>query len=655
MNKTIFNLFAALAFIFATLAATTPSAYAVGAAAWFSTSPDSTGIPNEADGIALTYVSTNQPDNEAAINAALALCEAGRTAAGGNLTPCTIATDGGGANGEMIIFSADNPAESCFNQAGSFPPILSYAVGPSTDDAFMSANAICLTVATRDANDGARDPMAFPNDCAIQSLRHDHDNDISTANIDVMDGVGLCDETGVICPVDQFKNSSSNCVACPTATHNIINVNGTDTCLSMCESEDEIRSTTTGDCVEILTCEGRTIDGNADGVPNVANGLCMACPDNTLDLGVSCGGCFPGFVENAASEDGCRAAANSDDCQTIDDTMPIYANGDCVSATSDSDCANAGFSVSLPMAALDDSAALTGGCVAAVVPEFRYQIGEMTVIASEDTPLSVNVSVAAALSINIAASVDNTLSYSSDSEGQLMVSPAGIVGFVSGVTISVGVHRIEIIAAEDNTPIMTIGMYLMVAAAAAEPNEEEAVSVVSSASSSNKNKTGIIVGLLMLGVYIANTDATAASAIRWTPSYALSGNNGNVSYSVGSRWTATTDDWRYYWQTATSDGGEFVYGSGMNWNNGIFAANIDSETDAELTDVDMSISAAKTAGMWQLNGGYHLNMQISDTETDAENRLNISAGYYLDRWLLSANANTDGDTAAAKVNYSYRF
>ena len=637
MNKTIFNLFAALAFIFAALA--TPSAYAVGAAAWNANGPMGTSA---------TYVSFNQPNNEAAISVALRVCNENRFT-NAAATPCVSVTDGAAGTGEIIIFSADNPAESCFNKSDTYPPISAYGVGANPAMALETAAGICSM------QDEARDPST--GDCEGEAIRYDHDNDDSTDPIVTEQGEGICDETGIICLPNQLKDLSTTevCIDCPTATHEIVEVGGTDTCLSMCESENERRETGTGDCVPFLTCEGRTIDGNADGVPNVANGLCMACPDNTLDLGVACGGCFPGFVENAASEDGCRAAANSDDCQTIDDTMPIYANGDCVSATSDADCANAGFSVSLPMAALDDLAALTGGCVVAVVPEFRYQIGEMTVIASEDTPLSVNVSVAAALSINIAADVDNTLSYSSDSEGQLMVSPAGIVGFVAGVTISVGVHRIEIIAAEDNTPIMTIGMYLMVAAAAAEPNEEEAVSVVSSASSSNKNKTGIIVGLLMLGVYIANTDATAASAIRWTPSVAFSGNNGNVSYSVGSRWTATTDDWRYYWQTATSDGGEFVYGSGMNWNNGIFAANIDSETDATTTDVDMSIAATKTAGMWRLYGGYHAAMQISDTETDAQNRLNLSAGYYLDRWLLSATANTDGNQAAARVNYSYRF
>ena len=618
MNKTIFNLFAALAFIFAALAAT-PSAYAE----YQGVLQDNNGFGDGAWGIGVSdnmedvVEATRQdcrdrfPSDPICDTESVGIVDADNAFS----NQCIAIRMFGTSRTEPT--NADTRAElTCSDSLPSCQLVI-----PTTDICDNTCTGDNVPVDDEDDVAGCQ-PATTPEHCLLIGNRDGHNNIFIT-------------------------EGETTCRAAETADECAI--------VSVREQNDKTAIDENGVCIEPLTCEGRTIDGNADGVPNVANGLCMACPDNTLDLGVSCGGCFPGFVENAASEDGCRAAANSDDCQTIDDTMPIYANGDCVSATSDADCANAGFSVSLPMAALDDLAALTGGCVAAVVPEFRYQIGEMTVIASEDTPLSVNVSVAAALSINIAASVDNTLSYSSDSEGQLMVSPAGIVGFVAGVTISVGVHRIEIIAAEDNTPIMTIGMYLMVAAAAAEPNEEEAVSVVSSASSSNKNKTGIIVGLLMLGVYIANTDATAASAIRWTPSYALSGNNGNVSYSVGSRWTATTDDWRYYWQTATSDGGEFVYGSGMNWNNGIFAANIDSETDATTTDVDMSIAATKTAGMWRLYGGYHAAMQISDTETDAQNRLNLSAGYYLDRWLLSANANTDGDTAAARVNYSYRF
>ena len=173
------------------------------------------------------------------------------------------------------------------------------------------------------------------------------------------------------------------------------------------------------------------------------------------------------------------------------------------------------------------------------------------------------------------------------------------------------------------------------------------------------SKTGVVLGLVVLGVYAANVFAAPAAAevaaINWTPSYAFRNNNGNISYSVGSRWTARTDNWRYYWQT-TQSGGKFSYGSGMNYKTGIFAATMDSESDSDITDLDISLSATKAAGLWHFNGGYNLDARLSATErTEMQNRLNIAARYSLDKWILSATANTDGDRAAARINYSYRF
>ena len=173
------------------------------------------------------------------------------------------------------------------------------------------------------------------------------------------------------------------------------------------------------------------------------------------------------------------------------------------------------------------------------------------------------------------------------------------------------------------------------------------------------SKTGVVLGLVVLGVYAANVFAAPAAAevaaINWTPSYAFRNNNGNISYSVGSRWTARTDNWRYYWQT-TQSGGKLSYGSGMNYNTGIFAATMDSESDSDMTDLDISLSATKAAGLWHFNGGYNLDARLSPTEkTEMQNRLNIAARYSLDKWILSATANTDGERAAARINYSYRF
>ena len=158
--------------------------------------------------------------------------------------------------------------------------------------------------------------------------------------------------------------------------------------------------------------------------------------------------------------------------------------------------------------------------------------------------------------------------------------------------------------------------------------------------------------------YFVNYELQKAGILTWTPTYALHHNNGNLSYSLGSRWTANTDNWRFYWQTANNGNGntdQFRYGSGIKYNNGIFFAAMDSESDSDKTAVDLSFAANQTIGLWNLGGGYNFDMQLSDDKTESQNHLNAKVRYTMDKWILSANANTDGNTGTARINYSYRF
>ena len=91
-------------------------------------------------------------------------------------------------------------------------------------------------------------------------------------------------------------------------------------------------------------------------------------------------------------------------------------------------------------------------------------------------------------------------------------------------------------------------------------------------------------------MYIAVNDSVPLFS--WTPSYAFNHNNGNTSYSLGSRWTATADNWNFYWQTATG-GEEINYGSGVRYQNGLFYAAMDSDSNLEKTDLDISLTPTK--------------------------------------------------------------
>ena len=162
---------------------------------------------------------------------------------------------------------------------------------------------------------------------------------------------------------------------------------------------------------------------------------------------------------------------------------------------------------------------------------------------------------------------------------------------------------------------------------------------------------GVGVGAIVLGLYYFINKKPGI--IVYEPSYSFRNNNGILSYSVGNRWTATTDNWRFYWQAKQND--KFVYGSGIGYNNGLLSAAINSQSEKDKTNLDVQLSANKTVGLWNIGGGINFDMQLSDDATETQNRLNAKIRYTVDKWILSANANTDGKKSAARINYSYRF
>ena len=162
---------------------------------------------------------------------------------------------------------------------------------------------------------------------------------------------------------------------------------------------------------------------------------------------------------------------------------------------------------------------------------------------------------------------------------------------------------------------------------------------------------GLGIGAIVLGLYYFVNEH---DLIVYEPGYSFSGYNDNLSYSLHNRWTATADNWRFYWQ-ANQTNDKFVYGSGMRYNNGILSAAMNSESEKDKTALDVDLSANKTVGLWNLGGGVNFDMAISATDTDTQNRLNAKIRYKMDKWILSANAKTDGKKAAARINYIYRF
>lgn len=158
---------------------------------------------------------------------------------------------------------------------------------------------------------------------------------------------------------------------------------------------------------------------------------------------------------------------------------------------------------------------------------------------------------------------------------------------------------------------------------------------------------GVGVGVLAALIYFATNDNVQR---RFTPQTSFAFNNGFHTHTLGGRWDYWLGQWSGYSQFVHANfGGEWVAASGIQWHHRNLSVAYDSVSDGKKSEMEISLSA--TAARWQFYGGYNLEKTISD----ATNRFNIGTRYGMDKWILSANGNTDGNHAAATINYSYRF
>ena len=368
-------------------------------------------------------------------------------------------------------------------------------------------------------------------------------------------------------------------------------------------------------------------------------------------------------------------AAVQEDCDGTN--TPILDDGEC-RAREDGDCTG------------ETPILVDGECQARMDDDETTEPPNFTIVGGGDTDLTTTESdrhvVAfedvSATQITVATTVAGfNYTQTAESSSELTVGLTdGVVRFIPE-TVSAGDYQIFVVA-DNNTVTATIPLYLTVAAAT-DNNGGETVNNGGGGGSSGGAIAGIVGGVVVVGLALWYFTSDSDD-LEWTPSYAYSGTNDNISYSVGSRWTATANDWQLYWQTRQNND-RLVYGSGLRYNGDIFSAAMNSQSQDKQTAIDLHLAANQTIGNWTLGGGYDFGMQLldtdTDTETDTQNRLNakvrytvdkwilsanantngdrstarFAARYTVDKWILSANANTNGDTGTARINYSYRF
>ena len=454
-------------------------------------------------------------------------------------------------------------------------------------------------------------------------------------------------------------------------------------------------------------------------------GICEIIPtDNTCDAAA-------GKIPDAEDENACMCAANyieeGENCICPTETHIQRANNACELPQNSNECA----AVNPALPIFNDN---NDTCVVFVASPILPDNGVININGdgTETSPLRITEDVVADFTLPIEVDGGSgNFEYSKQPEGsspQLTVeTTSGVVSFIPDV-VDIGVYTIiirvldngesgggnssagvaaanqNVLAAAGDTTLLTI--YITVAAVVIGPPSGVTIVTPRDKVKIETNKVvGIAAGAVVAVAYwyFSNINNKADASVSWKPSYAFRNDDGNMYYSVGSRWNAAADNWRFYWQTSATGGSgarEFTYGSGLKYDDGTFAAALDSHSDSDMTDLDLALSATKTAGAWRLDGGYDLDMQISATATDTQNEFNIgalytweqwnigglyasdrwnlasrytvanqwnlaaryslnnwniAAQYTLDKWILSANATMNGDTATGRIIYSYRF
>ena len=454
-------------------------------------------------------------------------------------------------------------------------------------------------------------------------------------------------DTATVCEPGRYTDSTDNTVplVCEDATTNgncatntpLLPILIDGNCVATCEDPDNeeandadgVGCRSTIDCGDNSTRDGTTCTCNA-GFDSEDGKNCMSiCGANSeFQAGEE------GAEDTCTCESGFEGDAEGKNCMSIDCGM----NSQLIEGTSTCECISDDY--------LGD--AENKNCVLQITQGETFVFSGITNGHTAATAANIANADAGALQITINTEVDGIDSYTKIGGDDALVLNGAVVSFAE-ISVAAATYSIFIAATnEESVVVATISLYLAVA-----PIPPETPPGIPSSDTSGKQFLGIIgTGMVAIAAYWLISDWVEKA--RWTPSYAFANNNGNVSYSVGSRWTAAEDNWRVYWQTRQNND-TFAYGSGIGYNNGILSAAMNSESQTDKTAIDLDLAANKTVGLWNIGGGYNFDMELSETETETKNRLNAKVRYTMDKWILSANAKTDGKRGTARINYSYRF
>lgn len=132
-------------------------------------------------------------------------------------------------------------------------------------------------------------------------------------------------------------------------------------------------------------------------------------------------------------------------------------------------------------------------------------------------------------------------------------------------------------------------------------------------------------------------------SLAWQPHAEYRNDNGSNYYAYGSRLNFEVDNWSGYWNVlqihSGGDAGDWVYGAGTGWSDGIFSANLRNNSHGLDSDTDFSLSAKKQLGVWTLKTFYVSSFNIHNLNPTWENSINLGGNAVYNKWTVMPRVN----------------
>ena len=142
-----------------------------------------------------------------------------------------------------------------------------------------------------------------------------------------------------------------------------------------------------------------------------------------------------------------------------------------------------------------------------------------------------------------------------------------------------------------------------------------------------------------------------------SPHFAVDHFDGIGHYTYGSRVDFSDEYWHTYWSVSQThyngEAGNWIYGAGASWSDGIWRASFSNLTFGLETELSFSAQVRQSLGTWNVNTGVGTDWRLSELNNDWSSRLSLGGSTTVRSWQLipSAGFSWDEDSSLGDEGY----